>query len=398
MNKKKILIVGTSYMNLTLSSNNRTNFLPQFLHNNGYDVELITSNFNHHTKERILFPEKKDYKHTLINVPGYVKHVSFKRIRTIITYRRNLKRFLKTKGPVDVVYTFVPTHSVARITFRYAKRVGAKSVIDIRDIWPEVFQIVIKSKVLYKILFFPFIKSADKTYKSADFVIAVSETYRNRARPKGNDSDVVYLGTSFSLVDNILKNNKRIKPSNEIWVTYAGTIGNSYKLENLIKAYKIILDKGYSNIKLLIIGRGPLKNNLIKLDEKLETKVKFIDRVPYDKMIEILQISDIAINSLSKSAPQSIINKHMDYSAVGLPIINTQELPEYCNLVEEYQIGKNVDGSNLEEYANTIIELSLNENLRKKFGDNHRQLGEKLFDRDHNYNKIINILDNLIEK
>lgn len=400
MEKPRILVIATNYMSLDIASNNRTNFLPQFLHDNGYDVTFITSNFNHHKKEFIVSSEERDYKTIIIKERGYDKNVSIKRILSIIVFKRNLKKYFKTtnKGDFDAVIVFVPPQNVSSLVIKTAKKNNWKVILDVRDLWPEAYKLVVKNNLLYNFFFWPLILQANRNYKNADYVIAVSETYRSRARPKKNDSDVIYLGTSFSLVDKILNNNKQMKPSEEIWVTYAGTIGNSYKLENLIKAYRKVLDKGYNHIMLLLIGSGPLKDNLVKLDEKLGTKVMFFERLPYNKMIEFLQLSDIAINSLAKEAPQSIINKHMDYSAVGLPVINTQELPEYRDLVEKHKIGKNIDGDNLEEYANAIIELSSNANLRKEFGNNHRKLGEKLFDRDHIYNRIISILDSLIEK
>ena len=42
-------------------------------------------------------------------------------------------------------------------------------------------------------------------------------------------------------------------------------------------------------------------------------------------MVGMLGVCDIAVNSISKGAAQSIINKHGDYAAAGLPVVNTQE-------------------------------------------------------------------------
>lgn len=394
---KKILIISTNYMSLDIASNNRTNFLPQFLHNKGYDVTFITSNFNHHKKEFILSSEKRDYKTIIVKEKGYIKNVSLKRLLSIRVFKKNLKTYLKTtnKDDFDVVIVFNPPQNVSSLVIKTARKKGWKIILDVRDLWPEAYKLVVKSKLLYKIFFWPLILQANKNYKSADYVIAVSETYRKRARPKGDFSDVIYLGTSFSLVDSIPENKRIIKEKEEIWITYAGTIGNSYKLDDLVRAYKLVLDKGHTNIKLLLLGSGPLKPKLIKLDKKLNTNIIFIDRLPYHEMIGFLKVSDIAVNSLSKNAPQSIINKHMDYSAVGLPVLNTQELSEYRNLVAKQKIGLNVNGKNLEEYSDAIIKLSDDKVLRSTFGNNHRKVGEKIFDRDFIYDKIINIINDL---
>ena len=122
-------------MDLKISSNNRTNYLPQFLHDNGYDVEVVTTNFNHHRKEHVNKAEDRDYGMTLLNEKGYTKNVSFKRLISINSYKRNLKKYLLNNRKVDVVYAFVPPHSIAQVAHKYAKRVGAKFVIDVRDLW-----------------------------------------------------------------------------------------------------------------------------------------------------------------------------------------------------------------------------------------------------------------------
>jgi len=67
---KKILIVASNYMDLKISSNNRTNYLPQFLHDNGYDVEVVTTDFNHHRKEHVKETEPRKYKLTLLHELG----------------------------------------------------------------------------------------------------------------------------------------------------------------------------------------------------------------------------------------------------------------------------------------------------------------------------------------
>lgn len=381
-------------MDLKISSNNRTNYLPQFLHEEGFQVEVVTTNFNHHRKTHQNQIEARDYKFTVLDEPGYSKNVSLKRLLSINKYKRNLSRYLNTHDKVDYVYCFLPPHSIANVGYKYAKKVNAEFIIDVRDLWPEAFKMIIKNKLIYKLIFAPFTFYANRIYGKADKIIAVSETYLNRAKKhnKNAQGEIIYLGTSFSEVDKIIACGPEvIKGENEFWIAYAGTLGNSYDIGTLIKAYKSLMDEGYSNIKLHILGSGPFEKKFRQMDKELKTNVIFHGRISYSNMILFIKKADILINVLVDNAPQSIINKHMDYAAVGVPVISTQKTLEYVQMLEQYNAGLSID-NDFKALKMAILQLYSNKELRVLLGENHRKMGEKLFDRDIIYHKLSSFL------
>lgn len=393
---KKILIVASNYMDLKISSNNRTNFLPQFLHEHGYCVEVVTSDFNHHRKEHIKEVEKRDYKITLLHEIGYKTNVSLKRFLSIYFYKRNLKKYLKNRDRVDIVYSFVPPHSIAQVAEKFARRVNAKFIIDVRDLWPEAFSIVIPNKRISSLLFYPLKLYANRTYKLADEIVAVSDTYKRRAvsvNKKNIIGHTIYLGTSLKEFDQYAQENiEYTKPTNEVWVVYAGTLGNSYDLTTVFRAFEIIKNKGLENIKLQILGSGPLEDRFKELAGKLKINVNFYERLPYQKMVAFLVRCDIVLNPLVKGASQSIINKHADYAASGLPVISTQITKEYVDLINSRKMGCNVNVGDYTEMAEKIMFLSDNEVLRLEMGRNHRKFAEEKLNRDIIYQKLLDIL------
>jgi glycosyltransferase involved in cell wall biosynthesis len=391
---KKILIIASNYMDLNISSNNRTNFLPQYLHDNGYNVELVTTNFNHHLKKHIYSGVKRDYKITMLPEIGYYKNVSFRRILSIYSYKISLKKYLKNLKGFDYVYVFVPPHSIAKVAYKFAKKIKAKFIIDVRDLWPEAFRLIFKNNLLFNFLFWPLIIQANNTYKCADTIISVSETYRVRAHLGKIDltnSFVIYLGTSFLLFDTSTEEMNLNKKIDEIWIVYAGTLGNSYDLETLLYAFKQLKEETKSNIKLHIIGNGPLENKLIKLNLVLNTNAIFYGRLPYLHMVTYLKKADIVVNPLKTNAPQSITNKHMDYSASGAPVVSSQMNEEYIRLIDQNKAGINCSSENSEELKNALLKLIEDPDLRKVMGQNHRRMGEKLFDREKIYSIYLSI-------
>jgi glycosyltransferase involved in cell wall biosynthesis len=393
---KNILVIASNYMSLDISGNNRTNYIPQFLHNHGYNVELVTSNFNHHKKEKVIVKEKRDYKVTLLKEIGYKKNVSLKRVLSIIVYQFNLKNYLKHLSGFDYVYVFVPPHSVAHIARDFAKRINAKLIIDVRDLWPEAYKILFNNDVLYNLLFWPLLIHANITYKSTSLIFTVSKSYKQRIERVNNFSQVniLYLGTSLSEFDKFKNNDLIIKKDlDEFWLTYSGTLGNSYDIELLLKVYKLLLNDGFTKIKLLIVGSGPNIQKLKLLDKELNTSTLFFPRLEYPKMVPIICNSDILLNPLVKNASQSIINKHMDYAAAGIPVISTQLTKEYKDLLKNYNSGFSINRTDHNDFKNHILKLYFDKTLRLEMGRNHRKMAEELFDRDKTYKVLINTIN-----
>src|SRR5699024_4924598 len=110
------------------------------------------------------------------------------------------------------------------------------------------------------------------------------------------------------------------------------------------------------------------------------------------RMVGELMACDITVNPISKGAVASLINKHADYAASGLPVLNTQESEEYINLITEYNCGFNSESKNPISLANNLEKLVKDSTLRKEMGMNSRKLAERMFDRKETYVSIYNTL------
>ena len=96
-----------------------------------------------------------------------------------------------------------------------------------------------------------------------------------------------------------------------------------------------------------------------------------------------------------KGAAQSIINKHADYAAAGLPVVNTQECQEYRNLLDAYECGINCEAESVQQVAKALQELIENPKKRKQMGENSRRMAEERFDRRTTYKQIVKIVEDL---
>ena len=401
---KNILIITEFIAVPGKNTNSRFRYLTNMLVERNINVEIVTTNFSHTEKKHRFFDKDKvkcNYGFTMLDEPGYKKNVSLKRIYSHYIFSRNLKKYLKNiKNKPDIVYCAVPSLDSAKVAAKFCENNNIRFIIDIQDLWPEAFKMVFNIPIISNIIFFPMKKKADYIYKSADDIIAVSDTYVDRAtkvNKKYKNKLTVYLGTDLDKFD-ACKEEKynETESSKNIKVVYVGTLGHSYDLETVIGALKILSDSGIKNIEFIVMGDGPLKEKFESYANEKNVKCKFLGRLPYEGMVKKLCTCDIAINPIRNSSAASIINKVGDYAAAGLPVINTQESREYRKLVEQYDIGLNCENGNPEDLAEKLKILIDDEKLRKLKGKNNRKLAEEKFDRKCTYKKIVELIKDVM--
>lgn len=361
-------------------------------------VEIVTSSFCHEKKNyRVTAQKEWPFKITFLNEIGYKKNVCIKRFLSHFIWGINLKKYLKQRKTPDVVYCAVPSLTGPYFVAKYCKKNKVKFVIDIQDLWPEAFKMVFHVPILSDLMFFPFTYLANYIYKNADEIVAVSKTYVDRALRVNKKCSVAYpvfLGTDLEVFDNNVKHGNVEKDKKEIWIGYCGTLGSSYDLTCVFDALKKVKEKKGKAPKFIIMGDGPLLSQFKKYAANLDVDTVFMGRMPYDEMCSYISACDIAVNPIMAGAAQSIINKHADYVASGIPIISTQESEEFRRLIDKYKMGMNCTNGNVDELANAIMHLMDNFQERIIMGVNARRCAEEQFDRKQSYKKIVNIILN----
>lgn len=394
----KVLMINHFTQTPDEKGNGRFNYLANLLTTEDIDVEMISTTFSHRKKkQRIISNEllnKIKYKLSLVYEPGYKKNISLKRFYSHYIFGRNVNKYLNDNVDLpDLVYLSVPSLSVGNQVAKYCKNNNIKLIIDIQDLWPEAFQMVFNIPIISNIIYYPLRKMADNIYFQADYIIAVSESYVNKAKfvnKKINNSAVIYLGTDKDDFDSYIDLKNMKKELGKIKMAYIGTLGSSYDLSLVFKALRKIDKKTINNLEFIIMGDGPEKEKFIK--ESKDLPVIFTGALDYSEMVFSLSQCDIAINPIKKGAAGSIINKHMDYAMASLPVINTQECIEYRNLLKKYNAGINCKCNNINDLADAIQLLCNNAELRQRLGKNSRLMAEDLFDRKKTYNEILDIM------
>ena len=380
-------------------------YIGDFLSDAGYQVDLITTTFQHWEKAQrdVEAISKEEYKFRLkfIYEPGYKKNIDLRRIASHRIAAKNLKKLLEKEGDYDLIYSEIPPNDVALAAAQYAHDKGIPFVPDVNDLWPEAMRMVVDIPVVSDILFYPLKRDAEKVYSLVSGIIGTSDEYRDRPL-KNQKLDVprktVYVGNEIAEFDKGVSRygSEILKEEGEFWVTYAGTIGTSYDIRTMVLAGKELMDRKLDNIKIKILGNGPLKEELEKLAQDQGCRnVEFLGYVSYPEMAAWLAKSDILVNSFVKKAPQSIVTKIGDYLAAGKPMINTCMSPEFRMKVEKDGFGINILPEDPRILADAVTDLYKDPEGRNRMGKRAREIAMEQFDRPQSYKKITELIEEL---
>lgn len=386
----------------------RFRYLCEFLVKKGYEVDLITTTFQHWEKKQrnLESVDQKSYPFGIkfIYEPGYRKNIDLRRVRSHRIAAENLRKLLEKEGDYDLIYVEIPPNDVALAAAEYAHRNKIPFVADVNDLWPEAMRMVFDIPIVSDLLFYPLKRDAEKVYSLTSGVIGTSDEYRDRPflnQKRDVLKETVYVGNEISVFDREAERHadEVQKEDGTFWVTYAGTIGTSYDIRTVVLAAEELMKQGKTKIRFQILGDGPTREMLENLaKERKIQNVKFTGYVPYEQMAAYLVKSDVLINSFVRKAPQSIVTKIGDYLAAGKPMINTCMSPEFRKKVEQDGFGINIEPEDVRELVNAVEWMYENEAERNDMGNRARKIAEEQFDRPVSYGKIEAMISSLIAK
>lgn len=336
----------------------------------GYNVKIFTASTIHTTQINMISNETP-YKEEQFNGVDYVflktssyEDNGFKRIINILQYFFKAL-FIPTKfGKPDLVFASAP-HSLAWIAgYRQAKKYNAKFITETRDLWPETFVAMgkmTKKNIIAQILY----KIERWMYEKSDIILFTLPGGIDYVRKLGIDtSKVAYINNGIVLDDfnsnkeNFVFKDKDLSNKENFNVVFSGAIGRANDLGRVIRAFELIQNRGFSDIKFLIFGDKGERKELEKYvkDHNIENVI-FKGWVNKQQVPSILSQSNLQVLSLAH-LPQLFKyglspNKLFEYLASGKPVISNVECG--YDLLKKYNCGLTVKGDSEEEMANGII-------------------------------------------
>lgn len=177
-------------------------------------------------------------------------------------------------------------------------------------------------------------------------------------------SKVIYNGFNFDRLSNLIQPcdiRERFAIKTKYIVSMAGRYSNAKDWPTHVMAANIILDKGY-DVTFLCMGGGDASPYIDMIDLRFRDRICFVGR--QDCVESIYNASDIITLS---THGEGISNSILEGMALAKPIVATEGggTPE---IVEEGKSGYITKHKDAKEYAERIMQLLDDENLRQSMG------------------------------
>jgi glycosyltransferase involved in cell wall biosynthesis len=152
-----------------------------------------------------------------------------------------------------------------------------------------------------------------------------------------------------------------------------GTVGSLYPQKNhslFLDMAKIVLERSENkDIKFLIVGKGPLRNELERCSKALNIESNVAFAGEREDVPELLQTMDIFVmTSLYEGLPNAII----EAMAAGLPVIAT-DVGGNSELVINRETGFLCRSNDAKALAEKVVSLINNEQEAKRMGKNGKK-------------------------
>jgi len=228
----------------------------------------------------------------------------------------------------------------------------------------------------------------------ADIILSTSHVMAVQVKKFTNKNvSVTPFGIDLNKFFRYNKINKAI--IDETVIGTVKTLNKIYGIDYLIRAFKIVSERNPDkNLKLLIVGGGPMENELKQLtkDLKIDHLTLFTGNVPQDKVPEYLNMLDIYVAlSLQESFGVAVI----EAGACELPVV-VSDIGGLAEVVENGKTGYKIPPKDTMEAANAIEKLVLNEIARNEFGKNARARINELYNWEDNVSSMNSIYNNLM--
>ena len=142
--------------------------------------------------------------------------------------------------------------------------------------------------------------------------------------------------------------------------------------ERLIKCFPYVI-REYPESRLLIVGDGPLKSELVTLARSIgvQGKVIFTGAIAHQEVPLYINASNICVTTVQPVRSGYSALKLYEYMACGRPVVATRT--SGFEILEGSDAGLLVNPEDPQEFANTIIKLLQHPELRKRMGKNGRK-------------------------
>lgn len=286
----------------------------------------------------------------------------------------------------DVVVATSPQFFCAVAGYLVSRMKRSPFVFELRDIWPESIITVgamrpsLPIRLLEKLELF--------LYRKSTRVIALTDAFKENLISRGiipSKIEVIKNGVDLSffhpgpvptdLIDELGVDGRFV-------ASYIGTVGMAHAVEKIVEVAETL--KGVREILFLVVGEGANKEKIQYLATKKGlSNIKILPGVSKGRVRDYYAVTNLNLVTL-RNTPllRTVIpSKIFEIMAMGRPILCAVD-GECREIIEQSGSGVYVEPENVDQMAETILQLWKKRDTLGKMGENGRVFVERYFNRD----------------
>jgi len=307
----------------------------------------------------------------------------------------------------DLIICESPPLSLAITAILLKWRHGARLVFNVSDLWPESARQLglVRNRLVLSLAG----KLEMYAYRHSDLITGQTNFIVDDIKRRTGREEVYWLpnGIDMELYQGYLDETGAQDAARErnAWrsqfgfgeddfiILYAGILGHAQKLETILRAAQQL--SGRPQIKFLLLGTGPCREELLRLKEKIGvTNVMFENPVPKNEMPDVLNAIDAGVVPLArhKLFTGAIPSKIFELLVMKKPLLLGVEGEAKRIFIDETPCGLAFEPEDQGDLAAKARQLAENRGMADSFGEN----GHKLVMRDFTFRTIADKLWRII--
>lgn len=304
------------------------------------------------------------------------------------------------KKKFDYIINVAPPFEIGLLGVIYKKIRGGKLLYHVQDLQIDAARDlnIIKSKLIIN----SFLSVERYIMKNTDFISTISKGMMEKVKMKCSKPVLYFPNWVNTNLFYPLTNKEAIKvefgfKSTDKVLLYSGAIGHKQGLEMVLKAAKTL--ESFPDIKFVICGSGPYKNNLITLAAEMDLKnVVFLPLVPHEKLNSLLNMADLHLVLQKRNGNDLFFPSKLSaiLAVGGVSLVTAPAGSSLHDIMSSLDMGILVEPENQQEFVSAILD-NMNSMQHENKSENARCFAEKFLKSDIILRQYFKNISNLTE-
>lgn len=258
-------------------------------------------------------------------------------------------RVIASSGPITVALPGL----IAKILMR------RKFIFEVRDLWPQgAIELGVLNNLIFKKLAFWIERT---TYRNCDLIVALSPGMIGNINERynlGYKCIAIPNTVDLALFSNSDKSN--FKTPDYSYAIYTGNIGDVNNSLWLLDAAKELKIRGITNIKILMVGDGTLKESIkLTIDMENIDSLILLDLMPKCELVPLIQNALVSLVPLKGTPILNTSSPNKFFESLGAGTFVIQNTNGWmCKFLKENKVGVTIEPNDHEALVNELIRIN----------------------------------------